>query len=412
MENSTAKFGSIIKLIKTLNTEEKCVQLLVDLKWNGTPTCPKENCNNTFNNSYNAKRKIFKCSKCKKNFSVKTGTIFQGSNLPLIDWFVAIYEIATHKRGISSVALSEKLEVSYKTALSMSHKIKEALAEENEGTLFGTVEIDEAYSGARLNRDKKLAWKVYKRNLQRIGWGLEGKEEKKKRLEQEKKWTKKTGNLISPKESKLEELLEDTPVHLRPLMEDKFTRNLNHQKIHYKKNIVGLLERDIYNSKGVLIRQGKLILTKMGRQGADINGANMMSFLEKHIDKGAKIMTDGHTAYSGVDKYFRKHDVIVHSRKKGDYRPIIYSKGKGNDMKTTNHIENVWNHFKKMENGTYFHFSYRHTDKYLNEFAFRFNNRDLTNGQIFSKLLGKCLNKTTTNKEIRGTIDFYSYMAA
>ncbi|MCB9364844.1 MAG: IS1595 family transposase [Flavobacteriales bacterium] len=408
MEN----FKSIVRLIKTLNTEEKCIQFLVDLKWNGIPTCSGENCSNPHNNNYNVDRKIFRCSKCQKNFSVKTGTIFQGSNVPLIDWFVAIYEIANSKRGISSVALSEKIDVSYKTALSMSHKIKEALDDENEGTLFGIVEIDETFAGAKLNRDKKLAYKIYKRNLERIHWGLEGKKEKENRLKREAKYAKKTGKPSTQKESKLEELLKDVPAYNRPLIEDKYTRNLHHQKIHYKKNIVGLIERDIYNSDGVLVKQGKLLLKKMGRHKADINGINMMPLLKKHIDKSAKIMTDGHPAYNDVKNHFRKHDVIIHSREKGDYTPILYSEGEGNDMKTTNHIENIWCHFKKMENGTYFHFSYRHTDKYLNEFAFRYNNRSLTNSQRFSKLLGKCLKKNITNEEIRGTIDSYSYMAA
>lgn len=408
MEN----FKSIVRLIKTFNTEEKCVQFLVDLKWNGTPTCPNENCNNSHNNTYNEDRRIFRCSKCRKNFSVKTGTIFQGSNVALIDWFVAIYEIANTKRGISSVALANKIDVSYKTALSMSHKIKEALDGENEGTLFGTVEIDEAYAGAKINRDKKLAWRVYDRDLQRIHWGLEGKKEKENRLKRDAKYAKKTGNPIFLKESKLEELLENVPADIRPLLEDKYTRNLHHQKVHYKKNIVGLIERDIYDSNGILIKQGKLLLKKMGRHRGDINGIRMIPFLKKHIDKSARIMTDGHPAYNDVKNHFRKHNVIIHSRKKGDFEPIKYSKGEGNDMKTTNHIENVWNHFKKMENGTYFHFSYRHTDKYLNEFTFRYNNRDLTNSQRFSKLLGKCLNKTITNQEIRGIVDSYSYMAA
>ena len=71
-------------------TEEKCRDFLVDLRWEGQPTCQDPGCGNKYMNYYLTSRDIWKCSKCKKQFSITKGTIFESSNLPLTTWFKAI----------------------------------------------------------------------------------------------------------------------------------------------------------------------------------------------------------------------------------------------------------------------------------------------------------------------------------
>ena len=90
-----------------------------------------------------------------KYFDVKTKTIFQGTRIPLISWFEAIWTILSYKKGISSVQLGENIKVSQKTAWFMMHRIRKALGIDNDvgsedegggGKLSGTVEIDETFN--------------------------------------------------------------------------------------------------------------------------------------------------------------------------------------------------------------------------------------------------------------------------
>lgn len=85
----------------------------------------------------------------------KTKTIFQGTRIPLISWFEAIWTILSYKKGISSVQLGENIKVSQKTAWFMMHRIRKALGIDNDvgsedegggGKLSGTVEIDETFN--------------------------------------------------------------------------------------------------------------------------------------------------------------------------------------------------------------------------------------------------------------------------
>src|SRR3990167_127720 len=92
--------------------------------------------------------KRYRCHKCRQDFTIKTGTLFGESKLPLKTWFLAIYLLTSNKKGISSTQLSECLGVSQKTAWFMDHRIREALKKGN-GKLFGTVEVDETYVGGK-----------------------------------------------------------------------------------------------------------------------------------------------------------------------------------------------------------------------------------------------------------------------
>ena len=91
-----------------------------------------------------------RCGQCKSQFTVRMGTIFEESKLPMTKWLQAIYLMCSSKKGISSLQLSRVLEVTYKTAWFLSHRIREAmrtgeLAPFGQGG--GAVEADETYIG-------------------------------------------------------------------------------------------------------------------------------------------------------------------------------------------------------------------------------------------------------------------------
>lgn len=97
----------------------------------------------------------YRCLNCVKDFTVRTGTIFERSHVPLDKWLYAMYLIATARKGISSLQLSKELGVTQKTAWFMLQRIREACGHDKDddddgnGFLQGVVEADETYIGGK-----------------------------------------------------------------------------------------------------------------------------------------------------------------------------------------------------------------------------------------------------------------------
>lgn len=102
-----------------------------------------------------AERKgLYQCNACRQQFTVTVGTVFERSKVPLNKWVLATYLIASSKKGMSAHQLHRMLDVTYKTAWFMFHRIREAMKEDNStsGPLGGegkTIEADETYIGKR-----------------------------------------------------------------------------------------------------------------------------------------------------------------------------------------------------------------------------------------------------------------------
>ncbi len=104
-----------------------------------------------------------KCGKCRKQFTVRVGTVFEASHVPLHIWLQATYLICSSKKGVSSHQLHRILEVTYKTAWFMSHRLREAMRDGSldiMGGPGGMVEADETYFGYK---DDKTKGKLTKR---------------------------------------------------------------------------------------------------------------------------------------------------------------------------------------------------------------------------------------------------------
>ena len=144
--NDLIDFDSFIELVDYFDSEEKCVQYLAELRWNGKPQCPY--CEHDHVYELKGKYPRWKCAACREQFSVRVGTIFEDSHLPLRKWFFAIYLATAHKKGISSHQLAKDLKITQKTAWFVLHRIRLAFAPE-EIQLSGTVEIDETYVGGK-----------------------------------------------------------------------------------------------------------------------------------------------------------------------------------------------------------------------------------------------------------------------
>ena len=140
-----SKFNSIIAVINHFNSEKVCKEALAEARWGEDVVCPicgKHHCARRADGR-------FRCNQCKHNFSCTVGTIFENTNLSLQKWFVAMYLISSHKKGVSSHQIARDCEVTQKTAWFMLQKIRTLFAQDDTVALDGEVEADEMYLGGR-----------------------------------------------------------------------------------------------------------------------------------------------------------------------------------------------------------------------------------------------------------------------
>ncbi len=106
--------------------------------------------------SKNVVRSLYKCRSCKRQFTVTVGTIFEDSKIPLSKWFAAIYLICASKKGISAHQLHRQLDITYKSAWFMCHRVREAMSGNGDVELLsGTIEADETYLYPKRQRGSK-----------------------------------------------------------------------------------------------------------------------------------------------------------------------------------------------------------------------------------------------------------------
>jgi len=116
-------------------------------KWHGKPFCA---CNSENVHKLPSRNGFYQCNACRKKFSVRTGTIFQNSKIPLDKWLLAFYLMVTARKGVSSMQLSKHLGITQKSAWFMSHRIREAMGSNKNDYIFkGVVECDETYIGGK-----------------------------------------------------------------------------------------------------------------------------------------------------------------------------------------------------------------------------------------------------------------------
>lgn len=307
-------FKSLPQLLDFFKDEQVGIEYYEQIRWNGNVTCP--HC--ASENPYKTKRG-YRCSdkECKKDFTVRTGTIFQDTKIPFRIWFAAIYLATTSSKGISSVQLSVQLGITQKSAWHVLHRIREMLKEKAPKMLgeSNMVETDETYVGGR---------------------------EKNKHF---------------PKKRSL-----DNP-------------DLNNDGTPYqsKKVVLGLIERD-----------GKVVLKHV----PNATKKNMVAFIEKHVPKGAKIYTDEFVSYHSLGKNY-DHKTVNHGLR-------VYVSGSVH----TNTIESFWATLKRGIYGIYHQVSDKHLERYLDEFAARYNTRQFKPQDKFDNFLEQSGTTLTYNRLI------------
>lgn len=286
---NVAEFKTIIDVVNRFPDEKSCHLYLAGQRWDGYMECPHEGCNG--DTAYVFKCGIkYKCKTCNRQYTAKTGTIFEGTHIGLQKWFVAIF-LFMNKKGISSLRLATNIGITQKSAWFMLQRIRKALGQDDDKELLdGTVEVDEAfYSGKNKNRH-------YSKRI---------------------KYKEETGRAFPDK----------TP-------------------------IFGMYHRESRTVRAYAISNDEL--------------KSINRHITYNVNFSASLMTDDWIGYRGIDKIYSRQS-IGHGRGK-------YVDG---DV-TTNRIENFWSHFKRGMHGTYIRVTPKHLNKYVQEFTFRFNYRDLS----------------------------------
>jgi len=137
--------------------KQNAFDFVVNMRWPKDVACPHCQSKKLY---FVKTRLVWQCKECKKQFSVKTGTIFEDSPLGLDKWLAAIWMIVNAKNGISSYEIHRSIGVTQKTAWFMLHRIRHALKSGSLEKIFGDVEADETYIGGKaktMHKDKREA---------------------------------------------------------------------------------------------------------------------------------------------------------------------------------------------------------------------------------------------------------------
>jgi transposase-like protein len=309
MKNTTPRLpNTLVEAIRYFSDEDRCFEFVKSLRWEGgVVTCPRCDCERV---SFLTTRKIWKCLGCKRQFSLKVGTIFEDSGMGFDKWLPAIWLIANSKNGISSHELGRALGVTQKTAWFMNHRIRLAMASGTFRKLSGTVETDETYVGG-------LAKNMHVADRKRKIHGTGGKDK--------------------------------VAVH------------------------------------GALERGGPVVAAVVER----VTVTSLEASIRDWVECGATLYTDQSHFYRGLGARY-DHKSVNHGT--GEYV---------NGDVHTNGIENFWALYKRAWKGTYTHSAPKHTNRYIAERTFSFNNRDLNDLQRMVAVTSAVAGKRLTYSELK-----------
>ena len=141
------QFDSLVDLMMAFPNELAAIDHFRAIRWRDGAFCPHCNSGKVY---HFADNKTHKCGDCRKRFSIKVGTIFEDSKIPLVKWFMAIWMLTSHRKGIASTQLARDISVTQKTAWFMLHRLRCAAQTKSfNKPLSGTVEADETHVGGK-----------------------------------------------------------------------------------------------------------------------------------------------------------------------------------------------------------------------------------------------------------------------
>jgi len=139
------------------SNELAAVELLEQLRWGNTPGCVHCGSVSVYKmvdakTGERNKRYLWRCHDCHKQYTVRIGTVYEESRIPLRHWCFAFWRASTSKKGVAALEIMRQCQISYKSALFLMNRIRFAMAPDNPAAnekLAGTVECDETYVGGK-----------------------------------------------------------------------------------------------------------------------------------------------------------------------------------------------------------------------------------------------------------------------
>ena len=137
---------SILEIIERFPNDDVAERWFIDIRWADGIICPI--CSGNKVTERKTEKRSWRCRKCRKDFSTKTGTLMQGSNLGFRTWAIAIYLLTTNLKGVASTKLASDLNITQKSAWYLAMRIRETWSRGCD-LFFGPVEVDETYIGGK-----------------------------------------------------------------------------------------------------------------------------------------------------------------------------------------------------------------------------------------------------------------------
>ena len=295
---------NLIDVNKEFATDSQCLAYLEQFRWPTGVRCTE--CGTARisritrrTESKNKRTKLYQCLTCKAQFSATSGTLFNDSHLPLNKWFLAITLICNAKKGLSARQMQRDLDVTYRTAWYLCHRIRKAMEEGELPKMTGVVEADETYVGGKYDKRRKRG-----------------------------------------------------PWEKQPVM--------------------GIVQRGASDGDPSRVEAYKI---------PTASKAILVGKIKERVETDAEVViTDELAAYTSVSKT-HKHETVNHIARE-------WVRGKFH----TNTVENFWSLFKRGVIGSFHRISVKHMDRYIAEFTYRHNNRDL---DLFRLVLAGLVSENT-----------------
>jgi transposase-like protein len=313
------KPNTLQQAIRYFADEQVCIDTVAAMRWPDGAVCPK--CNG-LEHYYLKTQRRWKCKACSKQFSVKVGTIFEDSPIPLDKWLTALWMLVNCKNGISSYEVGRDLELTQKSAWFVLHRLRLALQKQSLVKLGGKgheVEVDETFIGG-------------------------------------------AARFMNPSRRK---------------------RLIPNAGVSGKTAVMGILDRG----------KKEVRVTVIPTRRKHIVQGEILA----NVKPNTEVYTDALMSYMGLDIRGFQHGVIDHAES--------YVNGKIH----TNGLENFWSLLKRGLKGTYISVEPFHLFRYLDEQAWRFNNRatkenPMNDADRFDLALSQIAGKRLTFAEVTGKV--------
>jgi transposase-like protein len=157
--------------------EKAAVEFMERQRWGESPACPRCGDMDVYQIKHRqtgerTKRFLWDCRGCRRQFTVRIGTVFEDSRIPLKFWCYAFWKACSSKKGVSALQIQRETGLSYKSALFLMHRIRWAMTPTNDGgPLEGTVEVDETYMGGRVRHRNRKAGEPFVKGSHRAMGG-------------------------------------------------------------------------------------------------------------------------------------------------------------------------------------------------------------------------------------------------